>query len=168
MHVGDLSLDGAGEQEELRHARRHLDRFAVPWLAIPGNHDIDGNPLPGSPQSALCSTERNRHPTGLPTEEEQWGGSRTKFTLRLQTGPSRSSVTNPWLRPRSSSHRRLRSGLCSIGPHSLEELLATRSLRLVISGHVHQQRTLQRAGTGHIWTPSRWAALPETIATHDR
>ena len=49
IHVGDLSLDGAHESEDLRHAYHQLDRLHVGWHAVPGNHDIGDNPFPGAP-----------------------------------------------------------------------------------------------------------------------
>lgn len=37
---GDLSFDGAGGDDDLVFARAEFDRLPVPWIAIPGNHDI--------------------------------------------------------------------------------------------------------------------------------
>src|SRR5215813_9114212 len=45
--TGDLVLDDPDQTEDHRFARSQLDRIPVPWLAIPGNHDIgDANPNP--------------------------------------------------------------------------------------------------------------------------
>ena len=49
IHLGDLSLDGAGSAVDLRHGRTQLDRLEVAWHAVPGNHDIGDNPWPGAP-----------------------------------------------------------------------------------------------------------------------
>ena len=38
IHLGDLSLDGAGNAADLRHGRIQLDRLPVAWHAVPGNH----------------------------------------------------------------------------------------------------------------------------------
>src|SRR5215469_2253658 len=59
IHLGDLSLDGARNAADLDHARRQLDRLPVPWAAVPGNHDIGDNPLPGGPDG-LSVTEGRR------------------------------------------------------------------------------------------------------------
>src|SRR4051812_23941624 len=40
VHTGDISAHGADDATDLRHARRRLEELPVPWLAIPGNHDI--------------------------------------------------------------------------------------------------------------------------------
>ena len=42
---GDLSFDGAAEDDDLAFARTEYDRLAAPWIAIPGNHDIGESPL---------------------------------------------------------------------------------------------------------------------------
>jgi Calcineurin-like phosphoesterase len=59
IHVGDLSFDGAHNVEDLRHARRQLDRLPIPWHAVPGNHDVGDNPWPGSPDGSTMDGERN-------------------------------------------------------------------------------------------------------------
>ena len=49
IHLGDLSLDGAGNAADLRHGRAQLDRLPAAWHAVPGKHDIGDNPWPGAP-----------------------------------------------------------------------------------------------------------------------
>jgi hypothetical protein len=34
---------------------------------------------------------------------------------------------------------------------------------LVLSGHVHQHRTLREGGRSHVWVPTTWAVLPDEI-----
>lgn len=45
---GDLALDGAGDgavgEADLAFARAQLDRLPVPWVAVPGNHDVGLSP----------------------------------------------------------------------------------------------------------------------------
>jgi 3',5'-cyclic AMP phosphodiesterase CpdA len=45
VHSGDVSFDGAGDEDDIAFARAEKDRLSVPWLAIPGNHDIGESPL---------------------------------------------------------------------------------------------------------------------------
>jgi 3',5'-cyclic AMP phosphodiesterase CpdA len=45
VHSGDVSFDGAGDEDDIAFARQQKDRLRVPWLAIPGNHDIGESPL---------------------------------------------------------------------------------------------------------------------------
>jgi 3',5'-cyclic AMP phosphodiesterase CpdA len=44
IHAGDLSLDGAHDGADLHYARSKLDQLTVPWLVVPGNHDVGDNP----------------------------------------------------------------------------------------------------------------------------
>jgi 3',5'-cyclic AMP phosphodiesterase CpdA len=45
VHSGDVSFDGAGDEDDIAFARREKDRLRAPWIAIPGNHDIGESPL---------------------------------------------------------------------------------------------------------------------------
>jgi 3',5'-cyclic AMP phosphodiesterase CpdA len=45
VHSGDVSFDGADEEDDLEFARAEKDRLPAPWVAIPGNHDIGESPL---------------------------------------------------------------------------------------------------------------------------
>jgi 3',5'-cyclic AMP phosphodiesterase CpdA len=45
VHSGDVSFDGAYDEDDLAFARAEKDRLPVPWVAIPGNHDIGESPL---------------------------------------------------------------------------------------------------------------------------
>src|ERR1700761_4583227 len=58
VHLGDLSLDGARNPADLEHARRQLELLPVPWRAVPGNHDVGDNPLPGMPDSLAVDDAR--------------------------------------------------------------------------------------------------------------
>jgi 3',5'-cyclic AMP phosphodiesterase CpdA len=61
IHLGDLTLDGTHSTDDLRDGRRQLDRLPVPWLAVPGNHDVGDNPGPGIPEDwALDQGRRQR------------------------------------------------------------------------------------------------------------
>jgi hypothetical protein len=43
VHVGDLTLDGAHQPDQLPRARARLERLPVAWRSVPGNHDIGHN-----------------------------------------------------------------------------------------------------------------------------
>lgn len=40
VYSGDISFDGPDEPDDLHFAREQIDAVGVPWLAVPGNHDI--------------------------------------------------------------------------------------------------------------------------------
>ncbi|RKK02166.1 metallophosphoesterase [Pseudoroseomonas wenyumeiae] len=44
VHTGDVSAHGELAGDDLRFARRKLDAMGLPWLAIPGNHDVGNDP----------------------------------------------------------------------------------------------------------------------------
>ena len=60
IHLGDLSLDGAGNAGDLRHGRVQLDRLPAAWRAVPGNHDVGDNPWPGAPADAAVDAARHQ------------------------------------------------------------------------------------------------------------
>ena len=44
VYSGDVSFDGPDHPDDLAYARTEIDSIGVPWLAIPGNHDIGEAP----------------------------------------------------------------------------------------------------------------------------
>jgi 3',5'-cyclic AMP phosphodiesterase CpdA len=45
VHSGDVSFDGAAEDDDVAFARSEKNRLPAPWVAIPGNHDTGESPL---------------------------------------------------------------------------------------------------------------------------
>ena len=193
VHVGDLSLDGQHDAEDLDYAREQLGRLApTPWVVVPGNHDIGDNTIDGGApddlvtEENLASWRRAVGPlwwtrelehwqlvgvnaqlfgSGLPAEAEQWEwlegvvatpATRGRpFTIvshkpidatdgELASAPAVRFVPSP-------ARDRLRALLADI-PHS----------PLVLSGHVHQYRTVELDRTAHVWAPTTWATLPDS------
>lgn len=50
LNMGDVTLDGADSREDLLVAKQYHDGLGVPWVAIPGNHDVGDNQETGKPQ----------------------------------------------------------------------------------------------------------------------
>jgi predicted phosphodiesterase len=64
VHSGDVSFDGAGDEDDIAFARMEKDRLPAPWIAIPGNHDIGESPVAvrlGQPISAERMARWKRH-----------------------------------------------------------------------------------------------------------
>src|SRR5581483_1034203 len=40
IHTGDLTVDGADQEADVRHCAALLRSLGVPFLAVPGNHDV--------------------------------------------------------------------------------------------------------------------------------
>ena len=45
VHSGDVSFDGAADEDDIAFARMEKERLPTSWMAIPGNHDIGESPL---------------------------------------------------------------------------------------------------------------------------
>ena len=60
LHLGDLTVNGADRLDHLRFARRQLDRLPVPWMALPGNHDLGDNPVAGFDHDSVVDDRRRQ------------------------------------------------------------------------------------------------------------
>jgi len=100
IHLGDLSVDGARNPADLDHARGQLEMLSVGWTAVPGNHDIGDNPLPGRPDGLRCSRISRSQPprASLPLPRPTDSGLRRRGTdspicSRAGCQPCSSAVT---------------------------------------------------------------------------
>jgi hypothetical protein len=190
IHVGDLSLDGAHESEDLRHAHQQLRHLHVPWHAIPGNHDIGDNPFPGAPGGSAVTADRLERwldvvgadhwsltvggwtllginaqliGSGLKAEERQWA-----WLGQQVSGCGDNALALVTHKPLAAPDAELASAppyrfVPPAGRRRLADLFAGRALGLIISGHVHQYRLLRLDGTEHLWVPTTWAVLPDRV-----
>ncbi len=191
IHLGDLSLDGAGSAVDLRHGRTQLDRLEVAWHAVPGNHDIGDNPWPGAP--AGIAVDAGRHQRWLDiVGADHWSiavGDWVLLAINAQllgSGLAAEAAQWSWLEEQAGRHRgRQPVALITHKPVTATgtELAAAPPYRfwpppardrlarlsggtppaLVISGHVHQYRLLRLDGTDHLWVPTTWAVLPDQV-----
>jgi 3',5'-cyclic AMP phosphodiesterase CpdA len=189
LHVGDLSLDGAHYADDLVYARAQLERLApTPWVAVPGNHDIGDNPVRGGDGGDAVSEERLGRWTrwvGPQWWEADVGGWRLVGVNAQLFGSGLSAEDDQWAWLEGvlgeSAQERPVAFVCHKPVQASPEELATapavrfvpspardrlRSLLedipLVVSGHVHQYRSLQIGDTSHLWAPTTWALLPES------
>jgi len=191
VHVGDLTLNAVHDPSELVRARRLLDGLAVPWVAVPGNHDIGDNPYPGSPEGSSIDQERLdgwRRAVG----PDRWSvdiGGWTLVGINAQlfaSGLASEAAQRAWLvkrfasipvdrptvlithKPLSASGTELAAApvyrfLPSTARRQLDELFRGHRVPLVLSGHVHQSRTLSDDERRHVWVPTTWAVLPNNV-----
>jgi 3',5'-cyclic-AMP phosphodiesterase len=189
VHTGDISYNGAADAADLVHARRLLDELPVPWLAIPGNHDIGDF---GSDAPEPVDAERRANYVGVFgatswTRDVDAGGTTWHLIgvdvqtllgdvpeavglwawLEAQLAPGRGPTVlfihrplMPWaVGEIDDPHRYVTEPARS----RLLGLVAAGDVRLVASGHVHQWRTNGFVDPAHVWAPPTWAVLPETI-----
>ncbi len=188
IHVGDLSLDGAHEPDDLHYGRRQLGRLPVAWHAVPGNHDIGDNPWPGAPGGSAVTAGRLQRWLDI-IGADHWslavgGWSLLGVNAQLMgSGLDAEARQWSWLEQQVSdcgenmlaliTHKPVAAGdaemasappyrfLPPAGRHRLADLFAATPPGLVISGHVHQYRLLRLGGTDHLWVPTTWAVLPD-------
>ncbi len=188
IHLGDLTLDGAHNPDDLLHGRRQLDRLPVAWHAVPGNHDIGDNPWPGAPDRSAVDADRQQRWLDV-IGVDHWSLAMDGWTLLainaqlLGSGLEAETRQWTWLEEQASQrseNRRIalithkpvaapETEMASSPPYRflpppgrarLAELLEP---ALVISGHVHQYRLLHLDGTDHLWAPTTWAVLPDQV-----
>lgn len=184
LHAGDISADGMDLQADLDHAKAQLDRLPVPWLAVPGNHDL------GIPHRdrGLTLERRARYENvfgdrfwvsdldrwrivGLDTEElvsdhpdddAAWAWTAEQLTsdrptvvlLHRPVAPSAAGL--PPDDPAPEDGRRY---IPWAAGERLFDLLAQSPMVALISGHIHQWRSSTIAGSQWISAPSTWAYI---------
>ncbi len=181
LHLGDLSLDGTHDQGDLTFARSRLDRLAVPWLAVPGNHDVGDNP--GGSDHGMISEERRQQwldtigadrwsaeaggwrlvgvnaqlfGSGMAAEAEQWA------FLESETQEAAGPVALVLHKPVTAAPaERAAAPTYRFVPASAQERLGGLPVDLVLSGHVHQYREHEFGGVARLWAPTCWAVIPE-------
>jgi 3',5'-cyclic AMP phosphodiesterase CpdA len=187
IHIGDVSVDGANEPDELRLAREQLDRLPVGWLAVPGNHDVGDNPGDTASEydvtrerlvrwseafgsdrwSAdlgdwrLVGVNAQLFGTGGPEEGEQWD------FLEDSLGEPRRTVLVTH-KPLTAGAEELATApsyrfVPSPARSRLTALCRHGGVEAVLSGHVHQHRQLEADGMTHLWATTTWAVIPDEL-----
>jgi 3',5'-cyclic AMP phosphodiesterase CpdA len=181
---GDLCINGPESDAEVAFAHHALGHLEAPVHALPGNHDIGDEP-PGQEDDQLIDAHRLERwmsvfgsdrfalelggwrviglnaqllGSGLPQEAEQdaWldrelGRSSQPIMLALHkplflqsAGEAGATATSINPEPRARLLDRLRRA----------------PARLIVSGHLHCQRDVQRDGLRHVWAPSTAFIVP--------
>lgn len=181
IHAGDISLDGANQRRDLEHAKRQLDRLDAPWRAVPGNHDV-GEAGDGS--RALVEDRRVSYQSvfgdrswavelgdwrliGVDSQELLSGeagveAAWTWLAAQLVPGPRLALVLHRPVQPFEVSEADTPARYVTEPARSrLGALLDGAEVELIVSGHVHQWRSVAATGARHVWAPSTWATLPD-------
>ncbi len=178
VNSGDLSINGADDDSDLRFAAAQHRRLPSPWLAIPGNHDIGEEPdalMLGQPIDAhrVARWRRIVGPDHWTVDIGRWRLVGINGFL-YGSGLADDDAQHRWLSEVVESSDRpvglfvhkplfLASAHEAPEPHHsftpsnrsrLEELLKGSPVRFVASGHLHQSRRATHEGIELLWAPS--------------
>jgi 3',5'-cyclic AMP phosphodiesterase CpdA len=176
IHTGDVTVDGADVEEDLRHAAELMRPLGVRLRAVPGNHDVGDA---GHPSQPVTDERLARWRTyfGLDRWVEDVEGIRLigLDAMLLGSGHPEEAAQAAWLdtvmehaegrRIAWFLHRPLflespdeaDTGYWSVKPEPrarLIELVRRHSVELVASGHLHRARDFRRDASRYLWAPA--------------
>lgn len=176
VNTGDLSLDGADSEADLRLARQLHEELGLPWAAVPGNHDVGDDPATAKKQPLDAErVARFGRAFGAGRFSIDCPGWRLIGINSLLTGADidEARVQDAFLRDAASGAGDRRIALFLHKPLVLDEAdpdsywlvaregrsriakaFGERKPALVACGHMHQYRRLIRDGVEHLWAPS--------------
>jgi len=176
IHTGDVTVDGAAVEADLSYAAELMQGLAVPFRAVPGNHDVGD---PGHPQQPVTDERLARWRAHL--GPDRWTLDLAGFRLigldamLLGSGHPEEWVQSAWLEKamERAAGRRIAwflhrplflddpgegdTGYWSVKPEPrarLIELARRYSVSLVASGHLHRAHQTAHDGTRYVWGPA--------------
>jgi 3',5'-cyclic AMP phosphodiesterase CpdA len=177
--LGDLSFNGADEDDDLAFARSEFDRLAAPTAVIPGNHDLgESGPDPrrGQTIDAVRHERYLRH-----FQCDRWIVDRGVWRIiglnsqLMESGLAEEREQRAWLVDAVETAERRHLLLClhkplflhaaeepaaplkALGPEARQWLLSLcerARVPLVVTGHAHEHRVLRHVGTELLWVPT--------------
>lgn len=176
IHTGDLTVDGADNEEDLRAGAALMRSLPGTFLAVPGNHDVGEAGNPHQPVNAERLDRWRRHfgDDWWSHDLEGWRligldsmlfGSAGSEEARQFEWLDRSLATAGGRRIAWFTHRPLfiespdeaDTGYWSIkpGPRArLIDLVRRHDVALIGTGHLHKWRDSETAGCRYVWCPS--------------
>jgi 3',5'-cyclic AMP phosphodiesterase CpdA len=176
IHTGDVTVDGAGDEDDLRCAAELMRSLGVRFRAVPGNHDVGdaGHPRQPVTDERLA---RWRIFFGPDWWVEDTEGMRLVGldAMLLGSGNHEEAEQAAWLDTVMEGaggrqiawflHRPLflnssdepDTGYWSVKPEPrarLIELVRRHSVALVASGHLHKAHQTVCDGTRYVWAPA--------------
>jgi 3',5'-cyclic AMP phosphodiesterase CpdA len=176
IHTGDVTVDGADSEDDLRYCAGLMRGLGV-WLrAVPGNHDVGDSNHRHQPVNAQRLARWERH-FGADRWVEDVEGWRLVGldALLIGSGQPEEQAQLRWLEAVMQEARDRRvawflhrplflespeeedTGYWSVKPEPRRDLLALvrwYGVALVASGHLHKARDFVLDGTRYVWGPS--------------
>lgn len=184
VHLGDITLDGCSHPDELAFAARLMHHWPTEIRCVPGNHDVGSGsgeaPLDMRGRAAyvdafgsdcwthgagtwrLVGIDAQLLGSGTRAEAAQWawldavaaGGGFEHTALFLH---------RPLLQPAAGAGPRRGRYVDAAAAARLLEGPLQRTLRLVVSGHMHQFLDASIGGVRHLWMPSSAFVIPDEV-----
>src|SRR4051812_22539766 len=176
IHTGDVTVDGADVEEDMRYCASLLPELEAPVLCIPGNHDVGEARSPFQPVNGERIARWRRH-----FGPDHWAHHLGNWrliglnSLLLGSGEPEEEQQFAWLERTlaESEGRRIAwfmhqplflehpgegdTGYWGIEPaprRRLLELAARHQVALIASGHVHKSHDRHFDAARYIWGPS--------------
>jgi len=176
IHTGDVTVDGADLEEDLRSTAELMRGLGVRFRTVPGNHDV-GDPRHDHQPVNEARLQRWRSHFGPDRWVEDVEDCRLIGfdAMLLGSGEREEALQARWLEAVMNDARDRRiawflhrplfldnpdegdTGYWSIKPQprvGLLDLARLHSVALVASGHLHKAHNFVRDGTRYIWAPS--------------
>jgi len=178
VNSGDVSINGADDDADLRFAVAQHRRLPSPWRAIPGNHDVGEEPdalVLGQPIDArrlarwrciagpdywMIDIDRWRlvgidgflYGSGLPDEDKQhrW----LTEVVESSDRPIGLFVHKPLFVVSPDEEADPHHCFTPANRSPLYDLVHCSAVRFVASGHLHQSRRATNSGIDWLWAPS--------------
>ena len=190
VHLGDITLHGIGEPDDLRYALDASRQWPTAICFLPGNHDVGDNPPgPGVPSSHPLDARRLREYRDL-FGPDRWCMTADRWSIigldaqLFGTDTDEEAEQWRWLSSRIAEigrrpvavmlHKPLfQNDVQDEAPHiryvpakprrQLLHALALLDVRVVASGHTHQYRNRIVDDVRHVWVPSSAFVFPDTL-----
>ncbi len=190
VHTGDISLDGVSFPEQLQQTKEWLDDLGIPFLVLPGNHDVGEFPeTAGDLEPPVCEAACQRFidcfgqfrfvtdidgwrliganallfGSGLAAEEKQW-----QFLENAFAGADGRHIAffshKPLYKDGVEDTSKPPRMLPKPSAERLHVLLQESRGRVIASGHLHEHRLKDIEGVRNVWAPSTSFVIDDVLS----